>query len=37
MHAPLHISSARGQLDVPMINRYLGEQSCWKRGVAILA
>jgi GNAT superfamily N-acetyltransferase len=35
MHAPLHISSERADLDVPMIHRYLSEQSYWKRGVAI--
>ena len=35
MHAPLRISSERGELDVPMIHRYLSEQSYWKRGVAI--
>ena len=35
MHAPLHISSEPDELDVPMIHRYLSEQSYWKRGVAI--
>ena len=35
MHAPLRISSERDELDVPMIHRYLSEQSYWKRGVAI--
>ncbi|WP_426057352.1 GNAT family N-acetyltransferase [Janthinobacterium sp. PSPC2-1] len=35
MHAPLRISSDRDELDVPMIHRYLSEQSYWKRGVAI--
>ena len=35
MHAPLRISSERDELDVPMIHRYLCEQSYWKRGVAI--
>ncbi|MGK5036825.1 GNAT family N-acetyltransferase [Janthinobacterium sp. LB3P118] len=35
MHAPLRISSERGELDVPMIHRYLSEQSYWKRGVTL--
>ena len=35
MHAPLRISSERGELDVAMIHRYLSEQSYWKRGVAL--
>ncbi|PLY43301.1 GNAT family N-acetyltransferase [Janthinobacterium sp. ROICE36] len=35
MRAPLHISSERDELDVPMIHRYLSEQSYWKRGVAM--
>ena len=35
MHAPLHISSERDELDVPMIHRYLSEQSYWKRGATI--
>jgi GNAT superfamily N-acetyltransferase len=35
MHAPLRISSERGELDVAMVHRYLSEQSYWKAGVAL--
>lgn len=37
MHAPLRISSERDELDLPMIHRYLSEQSYWKRGVTLEA